>query len=99
MSRTTKITFDYKTKNINGRTHIQCQNCNSDSKYYSGTPCDNWVPLTSKDVVSVLCSSCTSNMCRTPQTKKRLATSTTKRATKTTAKTTVKSRGRKAKTA
>ena len=69
----TKSTFDYKTKTIDGRTHMQCQNCNTDNKYFGGTLCDNWVPISSKDVVSVLCSHCTSNMCRTPQTKKRVA--------------------------
>lgn len=103
MAKTTKLTFDYKTKNINGRTHIQCQNCNPDSKYYTGTPCDNWVPLSSKDVVSILCGSCTSNMCRTPQTKKRVVKSApAKRApkSKTTAtKSVAKPRGRKPKVA
>jgi len=68
-----KTTYEYKTKKIDGRLHMQCQNCNPDSKYYFGESCDNWVPVSDKNIASVLCSTCTSNMCRTPQTKKRVA--------------------------
>ena len=68
-----KNTTTYKTKNIDGRLHIQCQNSDSDSKYYQGEPCDKWVPFSDKtNVVSVLCSNCTSHMCSTPQTKKKV---------------------------
>lgn len=66
-----KSNINYKTKVINGRIHMICQNSDSDSKYYLGKQCDNWVSISNKEIISVLCSSCTSQMCRTPQKRKR----------------------------
>jgi len=74
MSKATKSTStSFATKTINGKRHMICQNSSKDSKYFSGHVCDNYVPASSTDVSSVLCSSCTSVMCSTPQTKKRVA--------------------------
>ena len=74
MAKSTKSTStSFATKTINGKRHMICQNSSKDSKYFSGHVCDNYVPASSTDVVSILCSSCTSVMCSTPQTKKRVA--------------------------
>ena len=73
MAKSTKSTSTFATKTINGKRHMICQNSSKDSKYFSGHVCDNYVPASSTDVVSILCSSCTSVMCSTPQTKKRVA--------------------------
>lgn len=95
MAKAKTTTYEYKTKKIDGRLHMQCQNCNPDSKYYSGTPCDNWVPVSDKNIVSVLCSTCTSNMCRTPQTKKKVAKAAPARKSVRSAKTPVKRKSKK----
>jgi len=71
MAKKSTTTVTYKTKTVNGKTHMVCQNSSDESKYYSGVPCENYVPVSNKDVVSVLCSHCTSIMCSTPQIKRR----------------------------
>ena len=71
MAKKSTTTVTYKTKLVNGKLHMACQNSSTDSKYFTGNACENYVPVSNKDVVSVLCSSCTSTMCSTPQTKKR----------------------------
>jgi len=73
MSKATKSTSTFATKTIDGKRHMICQNSSKDSKYFAGHVCDHYVPVSSTDVSSVLCSSCTSVMCSTPQTKKRVA--------------------------
>ena len=77
----------FSTKTINGKRHMICQNSSKDSKYFSGQICDNYVPVSSTDITSVLCSTCTSIMCSTPQVKKRIAKVAAPARKKTTKKT------------
>ncbi len=49
--------IQYPKKKINKRTVILCMNSNSESKWYNGKMCENWVPI-NESSIEALCSDC-----------------------------------------
>ena len=52
-----KVKYNFKTKTINGTSHMICRGSDSKDKYYKFVVCDNYVRVTDS-VAAVLCSTC-----------------------------------------
>jgi len=60
-----KVTREYKTKTVNNKRFMICQNSEPDGKYWQGQICNEWSEVGQK-TTAVLCWKCTMSLCAPP---------------------------------